>query len=92
MKTLIRCGALICAVGLGACSQDSTGTQATPLLNADLATVIADNTGDDVDIMREPVLFTIGRAGARPGTGLNRTATMRPLQRIECPDVTRPPR
>lgn len=95
MKTLIRCGALICAVVLGACSGDSTGTQATPLLNADVATVVADNTGDDVDIMREPVFFValpIGGPQFGPGTGdLNPTNCPynASTQRLECPVVTR---
>ena len=59
MKTLIRYGALTCAVILGACSKDATGPDAqTPLLTADLAVVTADAAGEDVDIMREPVFFT----------------------------------
>ena len=97
MKTLIRCGAVLCAVILGACSGDSTGTQATPLLNADVATVIADNTGDDVDIMREPVFFVampIGAAGPSlgPGSGDLSPANCTynaTTQRVECPVVTR---
>lgn len=95
MRTLIRCGALASALVLGACGQDSTGTQATPLLDADVATVVADNTGDDVDIMREPVFFValpLGGPVTGPGTGdfnplgCSYNAT---TQRIECPDVTR---
>jgi hypothetical protein len=95
MRTLIRWGALASALVLGACSQDSTGTQATPLLNADVATVVADNTGDDVDMMREPVFFValpLGGPALGPGTGdfnplsCSYNAT---TQRIECPDVTR---
>jgi hypothetical protein len=95
MKTLIRCGALTCAVVLGACSQDSTGTQATPLLNADVATVVADNTGDDVDIMREPVFFvSMPLAGPQlgPGSGDLNPANCTynaSTQRLECPVVTR---
>ncbi|HEV8600639.1 MAG TPA: hypothetical protein VGQ69_14860 [Gemmatimonadales bacterium] len=95
MKTLIRCGALVSAVILGACSQDSTGTLATPLLNADIATVVADNTGDDVDIMREPVFFVampLGGPVLGPGTGdLNPTSCTynASTQRLECPVVTR---
>ena len=96
MKTLIRCGALTCAVVLGACSGDSTGTQATPLLNADVATVVADNTGDDVDIMREPVFFVALPIGAGPQFGAG-TGDLNPsnctynasTQRLECPSVTR---
>ena len=95
MKTLIRCGALASALVLGACSQDTTGTEATPLLNADLATVIADNTGDDVDIMREPVFFVaMPLGGPMLGPGLG---DLNPLncsynattQRVECPGVVR---
>lgn len=95
MRTLIRCGALASALVLGACSGDPTGSQATPLLNADIATVIADNTGDDVDMMREPVFFAtmpLGGPALGPGTGdfnplgCSYNAT---TQRIECPDVTR---
>ena len=67
MRTLIRCGALALAIGLGACS-DATGPGSTPLLDADVATVIADNTGDDVDIMREPVFFVALPLGG-PGSG-----------------------
>lgn len=96
MKTLIRCGAVTCAVILGACSGDSTGTQATPLLNADVATVIADNTGDDVDIMREPVFFVAMPIGVgpvlAPGTGDLSPANCTynaGTQRLECPVVTR---
>jgi hypothetical protein len=95
MKTLIRCGALTCAVVLGACSQDSTGTQATPLLNADVATVVADNTGDDVDIMREPVFFVampLGGPALGPGNGDLNPANCTfnaSSQRLVCPVVTR---
>ncbi len=96
MRSLIRCGAVTCAVILGACSQDTTGTQATPLLNADMATVIADNTGDDVDIMREPVFFVAMPIGAGPALGPG-TGDLAPancpfnvaIQRLECPEVTR---
>ena len=96
MKTLIRCGAVTCAVILGACSQDTTGTQATPLLNADVATLIADNTGDDVDIMREPVFFVALPIGAGPVLGPG-SGDLNPAsctynsstQRLECPVVTR---
>jgi len=96
MRSLIRCGALTCAVILGACSQDTTGTQATALLNADVATVVADNTGDDVDIMREPVFFVAMPIGAGPVLGPG-TGDLSPAsctynsttQRIECPVVTR---
>ena len=95
MKTLIRCGALACAVVLGACSQDTTGTDATPLLDADVATVVADNTGDDVDLMREPVFFAtmpFGGVALSPGTGDLNPANCSfnaTTQRLECPEVTR---
>lgn len=95
MKTVIRCVALTCAVGLGACGQDTTGTQATPLLNADVATVVADNTGDDVDIMREPVFFIampLGGPALGPGTGDLSPANCSynaSSQRLECPTATR---
>ena len=56
MRTLIRYGSLTCAIILGACSTEPNG--ATPLLDADVAQVVADNTGEDVDIMREPVFFS----------------------------------
>lgn len=95
MKTLIRCAALTFAAGLGACSGDPSGTQATPLLNADVATVVADNTGDDVDMMREPVFFVtlpLGAPALGPGTGelapVN-CAFNATNQRLECPETTR---
>ena len=95
MRRLIRCGVLTCAVVLGACSDDPTGTQSTPLLNADVATVVADNTGDDVDIMREPVFFVsmpIGAPSLGPGTGDLNPANCpfnATTQRLECSAVTR---
>ncbi|HEV8356609.1 MAG TPA: hypothetical protein VGQ17_07540 [Gemmatimonadales bacterium] len=78
MKTLIRCGALTCAVVLGACSKDSTGPtdQQLPFLAADLAQAAADGIGEDVDVMREPVFFAfmpffapgaLGAVGSGPG-------------------------
>jgi len=95
MKTLIRCAALTWAVGIAACSGDSTGTQATPFLNGDVATVVADNTGDDVDLMREPVFFTsmplggpamiLGSGDLNPANCTFNSTT----QRLECPTVTR---
>lgn len=95
MKTLIRCGAIACLIGLGACSQDASGPQATPLLNADIATVVADNTGDDVDIMREPVFFVsmpLGGIWLGPGNGdlnpVNCTLNSS-TQRLECASTTR---
>jgi len=69
MRTLIRCGALSCAVIFGACSSDTSGPDAaTPLLNADIAMVAADATAEDVDVMREPVFFT-AMPGFAPGQG-----------------------
>lgn len=95
MKTLIRCSVIACAIGLGACSQDASGPQATPLLNADIATVIADNTGDDVDIMREPVFFIslpLGGPELGPGSGDLNPANCTynsSTQRLDCPSTTR---
>lgn len=95
MKKLIRCSALACALGVGACGQDTTGTAATPLLDADVATVIADNTGDDVDMMREPVIFVtlpFGGVGLIPGNGDLNPANCTynsGTQRLDCPVVTR---
>ncbi|HLB54583.1 MAG TPA: hypothetical protein VJK71_05705 [Gemmatimonadales bacterium] len=67
MRNLARWGALTCAVVLGACSQDTSSPDAaTPLLNADLIAVAADQVGEDVDIMREPVFFTAMPFGAGP--------------------------
>jgi hypothetical protein len=55
---------------LGACSDSSTEANlATPLLNADIATMAADAAGEDVDIMREPVQFTILAPAFAPGNG-----------------------
>ena len=92
MKSLMRYGALTCAVILGACGKDVTGPdQSTPLLNADLAVVLADATGEDVDIMREPVTFTT-MASLAPGNGeLNPTGCTynSTSQRVECPTFTR---
>lgn len=93
MKPSIRYGALICAVILGACSSETTGPDAqTPLLNADLAVVLADATGEDVDIMREPVFFTSMGPSAGPGSGDLSPANCvyNPLtQRLACVPVTR---
>src|SRR4026209_1822260 len=96
MRSLIRCGAANCAVVRGACSKATPGPQAPALLNADVATVVADNTGDDVDIMREPVFFVAMPIGAGPVLGPG-TGDLSPAnctynsttQRIECPVVTR---
>jgi hypothetical protein len=92
MKALIRYGALTCAVILGACS-DATGPDAdTPLLNADLAVVMADAAGEDVDIMREPVNFQSMSPSFGPGFGDMNPANCvyNPLtQRLACVPVTR---
>lgn len=70
MRPLIRYGAVACAVILGACSDGSTEANlATPLLNADIATMAADAASEDVDIMREPVQFTILAPAFAPGNG-----------------------
>lgn len=91
MRTLIRCGALTCAVMLGACNSDTSGPDAaTPLLNADIAQVTADATAEDVDVMREPVFFT-AMAGFAPGQGDFRPANC-PFDagsgRLVCPTIT----
>ena len=91
MRTLIRCGALGCAVILGACNSDTSGPDAlTPLINADIALVAADATAEDVDVMREPVFFT-AMPGFAPGQGDFRPANC-PFNaatgRLECPVIT----
>ena len=93
MKPLIRYGALTCAVILGACTKDSTGPDTqTALLNADLAVVAADAAGEDVDIMREPVVFPTMAPAFAPGFGdfnpvncIYNSGT----QRVICPPFTR---
>lgn len=97
MRTLIRYGTLTCAVILGACGTEPNA--ATPLLDADVAQVVADNTGEDVDIMREPVFFTtmtgFGPIAAPPATGPG-AGEFRPANcpfnpatnRLECPVIT----
>lgn len=94
MKTVIHCGVITCAIVLGACSQDSTGVQgATPMLDADVAMVVADNTGETVDVMREPVLFPTLAFGFSAGLGDFNPAGNCPYnsatKRLECPPVTR---
>ena len=93
MKTLIRYGALTCAVILGACGKDSTGPDAaTPLLTADLAVVAADAAGEDVDIMREPVVFPSMAPVFAPGNGDFNPANCTfnsGTQRLVCPPHTR---
>ncbi len=98
MRTLIRCGVLTCAVALGACGTEPN--LATPQLDADVALVVADNTGEDVDIMREPVFFS-SMAGfgpiasppaIGPGFGEFRPANCpfnATTNRLECPTITR---
>jgi hypothetical protein len=93
MKALTRYGALVCAVILGACGKDATGPdQDTPLLDSDLAVVVADATGEDVDIMREPVSFPSMSPSLAPGNGeLSPTncTFSNASQRVECPPFTR---
>ena len=93
MKPSIRYGALVCTVILGACSGDATGPDAqTPLLNADLAVVMADAVGEDVDIMREPVFFPTMGPSFGPGFGDMSPANcvyMPFTQRLACVPVTR---
>jgi hypothetical protein len=93
MRSAIRNGAMVWAIILGACSQDSTGSQATPLLDADVALVVADNTGETVDVMREPVLFPVltpafsaGFGDFNPSVNCSYNST---TKRLECPPVTR---
>jgi hypothetical protein len=91
MRALMRCGALICAIGLGACNSDNTGPDAaTPLLDADIAQVAADATAEDVEVMREPVFF-MAQAGFVPGTGDFRPANC-PFDAasgtLVCPTIT----
>ena len=62
MKTLIRFGALTCAVIIGACGKDTTGPsidQLDPALASDVAEIAADGMAEDVDVMREPVFFPL---------------------------------
>ena len=95
MKTLIRCGALACAVILGACAKDTTSHDInadTPMLTADLAVVAADAAGEDVDIMREPVVFASMAPSFVPGTGELNPANCTyntETQRVVCPPFTR---
>lgn len=93
MKALIRYGALTCAVILGACGKNSTGPDAaTPLLTADLAVVAADAAGEDVDIMREPVVFPTMAPVFAPGNGEFNPANCAynsGTQRLVCPPHTR---
>src|SRR5688500_1414163 len=91
MRALIRCGALICAIGLGGCSSDNPGpAAATPLLDADIAQVAADASAEDVEVMREPVFF-MATAGFVPGTGDFRPANC-PFDaasgKLVCPTIT----
>ncbi len=95
MKTAIRYGAVLCAIGLGACSDGTGPTDSlTPLLDADFAQVAADAAGEDVDIMREPVLFA--QMAGFGGTGSVGLGDLRPVNcpfnassgRLECPVVT----
>lgn len=94
MKSAIRYGTITCAFILGACSGTSTEANlATPLLDLDVATVAADAAGEDVDMMREPVQFTLlAPAFFAPGQGDLNPANCTwnaTSQRIECPVITR---
>ena len=56
MKTLIRIGAVACALSIGACAKDTTGPnidQLVPALAGDVAQVTADGVAEDVDVMRD---------------------------------------
>lgn len=102
MRTFVRCGALTLAILLGGCSQDPNSPDtANTLLNADLAEVAADQVGEDIDIMREPVFFTAMPFGAGPvlapaaGPGAGEFSPPAACtynstsQRLECPSTTR---
>lgn len=96
MNTVLRWAALACGLGVAACSGDPTSSNGTtPLLNADMATLVADDTGEDVDIMREPVFFVnlpLGGPLAGPGNGdlAPANCSYNPgSQRLECPSATR---
>ena len=93
MKPLIRYGALAYAVILGACSDSSTGANSPAAwVNADVARVAADAAGEDVDMMREPVQFTLLAPALAPGNGdLNPTnCPFNPTtQLLECPVIVR---
>ena len=91
MRTLIRCGVMISAIGLGACRSEITGTDTDiQLLSADVAQVAADATAEDVDVMREPVFFP-ALPGFAPGQGdfgpVN--CTRNPSNNLfQCPPIT----
>ena len=92
MKSLIRYGVITYAVILGACSSSTDANMATPLLNADVATITADAASEDVEMMREPVLFTFLAPTLAIGNGdLNPTnCPLNPAtQRLVCPAITR---
>lgn len=95
MNNAICYGVVACAVVLGACSDGTGPTDAlTPLLDADVAQVAADAAGEDVAIMREPVLFA--QMSGFGGTGSAGLGDLRPVNcpfnaasgRLECPVVT----
>jgi hypothetical protein len=76
---------------LGACNSDSTGPDGTnALVTADVALVAADATGEDIEVMREPVFF-IALGGFAPGQGDFRPANC-PFDaasgRLVCPTLT----
>lgn len=70
-STPLALGASV-ALLLGACSESSTAPQSesllNPLVNADLVTVAADGAGEDVDIMRDPMMKFAG-IGLAPTVG-----------------------
>ena len=102
MKALRNRGIVVLAMVVGGCAGDPTGSDpSTPLLNADLAAVAADQVAEDIDIMREPVFFpampwTVGPALApagAPGSGEFSPPAACTYNsstgRLECPPVER---
>lgn len=102
MKALVRCSILAVGVGVFGCSSNTSGpNNSNPQLDADLATVAADQAAEDVDIMREPVFFPLMPFGGAPsfagGLGAGQfvppsTCTFNgATQRVECPPINRGP-
>ena len=102
MRGLVRSTALAAVIILAACGQDTNSPDAaTPLLNADLAAAAADQVGEDVDIMREPVFFPSMPFGVGPAlspalgpgggefTPPSACTYNSSTQRLECPTTTR---
>jgi len=88
---LIAAGAL--ALLLGACSDSSTTAPdlgVSPLLNRDVAQVVADDVGDEVSVMVDPSLSTV--AGnfmmAGPGGGFRTGGCAFDGARFTCPGVS----